>query len=262
MTLEQYIRNPMGKGNATISLNARITMQNTYKKKFHTVMLKEKGQFKTKMFYIKQSNTYVLYIKVPSETVKDFYYDVVFQFQPNNDTKEAGNNLMKYDIKFFSNDPAFVYTYANTFIQHDLFIKQLGSKMSKTAIKQKAEEKNPSNTVGYVKTFYFAYLYMVEKNLVNLTRFSSLCSTNIGYKDIITEIEDADSKIADREAEGKKQVHQRQAKRKADNDINIAKSIGLIKHNKTNVKMVHKIESIQQKKSKGNKTGIGHFKKG
>ena len=37
--------------------------------------------------------------------------------------------------------------------------------MSEKAIKEKAHLKNPGQNVGYVKTLYFAYLFMKEKNL-------------------------------------------------------------------------------------------------
>ena len=48
-----------------------------------------------------------------------------------------------------------------------LFIKDLESKMTKEALKNKAVAKNPKDDVWYVKSLYFAYLTMEKYNLFN-----------------------------------------------------------------------------------------------
>ena len=148
MTLNQYILNPMGKNNAVLNANMREFMRKTYMSKFDNVLLREKGSISYYLYHDKKRNIYWAHIKVPSEVVKEFYYDLVFKFTANEKVSGGGQDLFEYNVQFYSNDPAFVFTYAHVFLENNLFIKELASKMSKEAIKKKPTEKNPSNDVG------------------------------------------------------------------------------------------------------------------
>lgn len=173
MTLEQYILNPMGKNNAVLSASAREIMRKTYSKKFDNILLREHGKIEYYLYKHSKNNTYYVYMKIPSEVVKDFYYDVVMKFSANEDVESGGTNLFKYNVQFYSNDPSFVYTYAHVFYKNNLFIKELAPKMSKEALKKEAKEKNPGNNVGYVKALYFAYLVMENRKLYKKSRFEA-----------------------------------------------------------------------------------------
>lgn len=188
MTIEQYIKNPMG--NAVMS--NREMYRKMYMEKLDKLMVRESGKIKYKLY--RSSSKYYAHIKVPSETIKDFYYDVVLEFSKPKDALPT-NDLKKYNVKFFSNDPAFVYTFAHAFIKNDLFIKELSDKMSREAIKKKAEIKNPNNQVGYVKTLYFAYLMMIRKGLFN----KMLYLEKYNEKILKADVEHADTKIAERQ---------------------------------------------------------------
>ena len=204
MTLEQYILNPMGKKNAVLNATAREAIRSDCMKRYAQVMMREHSNIKFYLYQDSKHNKYVGHFRIPSETVNKFYYDVVLEFTADENVEESGTNLFKYNCRFFSNDPAFVYTYANVFNNDDLFITQLKPKMSKIALKQKPEEKNPSNVVGYVKTIYFAYLFMKARNMNNTVNFGSTASKLV-YKDLLMNIEDADDKIKKRQEEGNRQ---------------------------------------------------------
>lgn len=157
MTLPEYIKNPMGKENAVFS--QREMFRALYTDKFNKVMLREAGKLKVRFFKDGDAR-FTIHIKIPSEVIEKFYYDVVIQFTSKDPKDIISPNLDGYDAKFFSNDPAFVYTFAYAFRQNNLFIEDLAPKMSKLALTQRAKERNPKNVVGYVKSIYFAYLYM------------------------------------------------------------------------------------------------------
>lgn len=208
MTLDDYILNPMGKKNAVLNAAAREGIRKMYKFKFDNILLRENGKIIYHLFTRQEDNTYWAYIKVPSETVKGFYYDVVFKFYADNDVKEAGKNLFKYNVKFFSNDPAFVYTYAYVFAHHNLFIEELARKMSKKALTTSAEEKNPNEVIGYVKIIYFAYLVMENRKLNKVSKFESEAKPfDLPY--LYSEIENTDDKIEERQEEGKHVSHRK-----------------------------------------------------
>lgn len=174
MTLEEYIANPMGKNNATFNPLVREAIKGSYKTKYENIMLRENGKINYYLYKDETNNVYYAHVKVPSERVEHFYYDTVIKFFTSSDENtDSGRNLEKYQVQFFSNDPAFVYTHAHTFMEHDLFINELKYKMSEEAIKREASEKNPNDSVGYVKTIYFAYLYLKQRGFLRAISYRS-----------------------------------------------------------------------------------------
>lgn len=202
MTLEQYIVNPMGKNNAVMSGALRETLKRQYDLKFHNLLLRENGKIDYTVYKDETKNTFYFHIKIPSETVENFYYDVIFKFFADEEIKDGGRNFAKYYVQFFSNDPSFVFTYAHTFMKNGLFIKELAPKMSKEAIKNRAVEKNPQDLNGYVKSIYFAYVFLKERGL--LARVRSEGAFKFDIRTLLSNIEDADTKIAKRQTEGAK----------------------------------------------------------
>lgn len=198
MTYDQYIQNPMGIANSVIS-NREMYRQN-YTKRWDIINLRENGEIKYKL-YKADKGVYYAYIKVPSEAVKNFYYDVLIKFIPPKDAAKAiGNSLKDYEVQFYSNDPAFVYTFAHAFIKNNLFIKELAHKMSREAIRKAAVEKNPSNQVGYVKSLYFAFLIMNRRGLFNKLKYVN----KLYMQELNENIMHADQKIAERQEAGHK----------------------------------------------------------
>lgn len=196
MTLDQYILNPLGKKSAVLNSTMREYMRSVYSAKFDNVLLKEHGKIRYQLFTEAKHNTFWAYIKVPSEVIKNFYYDVVFKFSvPEHNQSES--DLFKYDFKCFSNDPAFVFKFAYVFIQNKMFVDELLPMMSEEAKKDQPTETNPSEEVGYVKSLYFAYLLMQQRGLNKLTKFKSE-STPLQPQFLKANIEPADSKVAAR----------------------------------------------------------------
>ena len=125
MTLEQYITNPMGKNNAVLSSIVRETIRRDYTQRFNNILLRENGKIIYFLYKDSKNNSYYAHIRVPSEVISNFYYDTVIKFFTDASVKDAGRSLEKYYTQFYSNDPAFVFTYANTFLGNGLFIKEL-----------------------------------------------------------------------------------------------------------------------------------------
>lgn len=225
MTFNDYILNPMGKSNAVLSAAAREAQRAIYSKKFDNILLRENGKIDYYLYKGKgKTPEYYAHIKVPSEVVPNFYYDVVIKFIGNTSVSANLSSLDKYDVQFYSNDPAFVYTYAYVFQKKGLFIKELASKMSRTALRVPAKEKNPENMVGYVKSLYFAYLFMKQRGLFNLLKFSGV--PTIDLKSLTGNIMDADTKVRKREEEGAK-VSKKRKDAVSKSDMNRMKRAGM-----------------------------------
>ena len=201
MTLDQYILNPMGKNNAVLNGAMRELMRKNYIHKFDNLMIREKGSMEYYLYKDNAKNQYWAHIKVPSETVPNFYYDVVFKFFNNADASSS-NDLFDWRVQFYSNDPAFVYTYAHVFVEKKFFIPELSKFMSQQAVKQAPDEKNPQGNVGYVKTIYFAYLLMQNRKLNKINKFEAESEPLDAHK-LMSSIMPADQKIAARQEEGK-----------------------------------------------------------
>lgn len=198
MTFDEYIANPLIKKNPLFNSMVRTNYRDAYEKKWGILMLKEHGIINHFLYHDSKHNAYYAHFKIPSETVKRFYYDVVIKFTADQHVESGGQDLFKYNIQFFSNDPAFCYFYAYAFNQNNMFIKELSKKMVKDCLTKKPKEKNPEENTGYVKTIFFAYLYMKSSKLNQRDKFNATCmSYNLGH--LVGNIEDAQTKINNRQ---------------------------------------------------------------
>lgn len=212
MSFDKYIDNPSG--GASVITN-RNMYKDMYKSKFDRVLLRESGKIEWKAYYTNDSqDSFYIYMKIPSEVIEKFYYDVVIRLYTTENKKKSNANLREHAVEFYSNDPAFVYTFAHAFNKNNLFIKDLESKMSKTALKDAAKVKNPKDNVWYVKSLYFAYLTMERYHLFN----RSILNQNgkkYNKKDLLSQITHATEKIEARQ----------QAQQKLDKEKTKAKKI-------------------------------------
>lgn len=203
MTFEDYILNPMQKQGKVFNATMREAMRTSYTTKFNNVLLREAGKIDHYKFKDKKNNVYYILLKIPSETVPDFYYDVVLRFFTDDSTEDAGRSLNRYNMQVFSNDPAFNFTYAYVFRQNGLTIKDLDSKLTKPVKKEAPKETNPEQQIGYVKSLYFAYLYMKQRGLFNAT-IQWADAEPYSKSRLLELVQDAGSKIDDRIREGAK----------------------------------------------------------
>lgn len=196
MSFDKYIDNPSG--GATVITN-RNMYKDMYKSKFDKVLLRESGNIQYKIYYTNDGHdSYYIYMKIPSEVIEEFYYDVVIRLFTTENKKKSNANLREYAVEFYSNDPAFVYTFAHAFSKNNLFIKDLEPKMSKTALKDVAKVKNPKDNVWYVKSLYFAYLTMERYNLFNRNILKQH-SVKYNKKELLSKITHAIEKVEARQ---------------------------------------------------------------
>ncbi len=196
MTYPEYIQNPAGRQNAVFS--QREMYKTIYTQKLDKILLRENNKIDYTLYT--KDDEYYIYIKIPSEVVEKFYYDVVVRFFTDDITSSVKPTLKNYNVQFFSNSPDFVYTYAHVFMEKELFIEDLRPKMSKLAVKKTADIKNPDGIVGYVKGLYFTYLIMENRGLFNKAKFKTYAK-RYNKKELLHNIENADDKISKRQEE-------------------------------------------------------------
>lgn len=201
MTFLDYISNPMGIKNAVYS--NREMYKKLYQEKLDKILVREVGRIKYYLYKNSSQDEYYIHMKIPSEVVPNFYYDTIIKFFTTDQTISLSNSLKKYFVKFYSNDPSFVYTFAYAIFKNDLFIKELLPRMSKEAVKKIAKEKNPKADVGYVKSIYFAYLLIDQYNLFSKDIFNNTC-IEYSQKKLLSSITHSDTMIRDRQEKGEK----------------------------------------------------------
>ena len=259
MTYNDYIQNPMGRENAVYS--ARYMYKDLYTQKLDVIMVRENGKINYKLYYTNDER-YIIHMKIPSEIVPNFYYDTVIEFYTTNAEARHSNNIDKYYIKFYSNDPSFVFTFAHAFIENKIFIKDLVPKMSKEAVKNKAREKNPKDQVGYVKSIYFAYLLCKQYGLFSKARFKSEGKL-YDKRQLLSDVEHADTKVQERiekgeEIQKKNRIEKKKEKAQIPEDtenvkhtrpvsnttIGIVKNVGSVK--KTPMNNIRKSRTVKK----------------
>ncbi len=256
MTFQEYINNPTGVGNSVMSY--RSMYEDLYHNKWDKIMVRENGKIDYKLYYSK--NHYYCHLKIPSEVVEDFYYDVVIKMKEPDGAKSLKNT----EVQFFSNDPNFNYTFAYTFVKHKLHIPELEKRMSQKAIHKKANEKNPQNTIGYIKSLYFAFIAMGNKGLFNKNKYKSEGS-KFSAKILMSNIMDTEDcieqrqELAQQQAEKRKEEKDKRTKRPSKDSI-ISPEIfngGYI----NTIKPKTGIGTIGKRSLMGNNRGINVIKK-
>ena len=234
-SFKEYISNPLGNKNTVFS--SREMYRNMYTDKFNLIMVRENSKIDYKLY--RGKDDYYIYLKIPSEKIKEFYYDVVIQFIPQKASSSMEMSLDNYAAKYYSNDPSFVFTFAHAFIENNMFITDLKPKMSKQAVKKVAKEKNPDNQIGYVKSLYFAFLFMKSRGLFKKIHYE--IAEKYDKKKLLSQIMEADEKIRLRTEAAEALVKEKKKKEVKKSRNNIVDSID---NTLGNVKFVKKVNSI------------------
>ena len=248
ITYTQYINNPLGEKNSVIT--NRGMYQKMYRDKLDKILLREGGKVEYTLYRSKEN--YYIHFKIPSEAIDKFYYDTIIEFYTTDPIKAKSQSLKDYYVRFYSNDPAFVYTFAHAFIKNDIFIKDLLPKMTKESVKNVAKEKNPNNLVGYVKSLFFAYLLIGDYGLFSKTLYDHK-GERYNKSKLLKSVAHAKDKVKDRqEAEEKerqkriKQNRDRFTGRESSKSSETKQARGIVKTKK--VSTVGKVNSVRKTK--------------
>ena len=149
---------------------------------------------------------------------------------------KAAPTLKDYDVQFFSNDPAFVYTYMYVFRKYNLLIEELKSKCPAASLKQSPTERNFYETPGYVKSLYFAYIFMKRVSLFTRSAYE-FNGQKYSKSALLNQISSFDNKMRERDDKSKKQKAAERKTAKKENNVKPVK--GTPKKNIGVVKTVH-----------------------
>lgn len=253
MTFGQYIDNPMGKSNAVFS--ARDSYRVKYTEKFDAIYTREAGKIDRVLYHDKSHDAYFAHFKMPSETVKGFYYDVVIRFYTKDNAEKINGSLKNYEVQFFSNDPAFIYTYLYVFHKHGMLIEDLTSKCPKASLTQRPEARNAYEVPGYVKSIYFAYILMSRTDLFLKSTYDNF-GKRYSKSALLNSVMNGENKMEERR---EKEAKQKAIEKKQKASTPKPSKTEIDRHSKT-TKPAKPISVIKPKQPKAH-VGTGNIKK-
>lgn len=121
-------------GSVKLSIKSQLEK---YREKYDA-LTKEK-KIPVEIYRIMPSKKVIVWFKIPSQSLKNFHYDVMLQLEPTDGAK----TFEECDVKFFSNSPSFVYGgYAYIFYHLDADPNAPGKGMMIDQFRQKIPRDN------------------------------------------------------------------------------------------------------------------------
>lgn len=157
MNIEEYINDP------SVAPQTNRDTKTMYMNKLNEIILRENKMPDVAVYVNKDE--YWFYVSVPDAKVHGIYYDVVLQFKPKSAAQLENKTIKAYDVKFFANDPGFIFYFAYVFNKESMIISSLKHKLNTLALTKAPEKTNPELNIRYCKTIYFAYLIIEKLNL-------------------------------------------------------------------------------------------------
>jgi len=233
-----------------------------YKSKYAAIMEKQtNGRLEYTVYKDTKSKTgnYYVYIKIPSESLDNFYYDVVVQLYTKGIQLEPAQSLKSYDVKFFSNDPAFTYA----FIRGRVYIEDLKPKLLKRDPSMGALLKaaNPSSKLTHVKSLHYAYLFMNQMGLFDRSTLDRAAKP-YDKRELLARVKSAEDKYAERQVIQQEQKKNKPAAPKQNRNQNISTKSSVTSKSSTatrKTKTVKNTKTTKTVKSTASKTRGGKF---
>ena len=198
LTFQQFLQNPTGPYSAYFG--KRENIKRDLNERFGKLLAT--GKISCNIF--KDKYDYYYHVKIPSETFDKILYDVVIKLEPLIEGSRADSTLLNYKVTFFSNSPAFVYTYAWVFNNDGNVIPFLKTKIDNKAFLDEPKVKNPVHIYGFEKSLYFALLYIKYKNFHVRSNLST--AKQLNTKRLLENIKHADIIMKEYEFEKQKEA--------------------------------------------------------
>lgn len=206
ITTKQMLQNPSGKYSAYFS--RRDLIIENLKNRFANIYEKY-GDFEISIY--KEGEDIYYYLKVPSETVENFYFDVVIEATPLSPSSKTDYTINNYYLKLFSNSPNFVFTYTYVYEQTNSLIDFLKDKIDEKALTEPPKVRNPIQSYGFEKSVYFALLFI---NLKKLDKKSNLKYETLNKDELYKKIATSKSTLKKYTIEHRKQSLQKKENKK------------------------------------------------
>jgi hypothetical protein len=189
ITFHEFMTNPAGKGSAMIASRDAIIGN-------LTIRAAELVKVRPPEFTaFTEGDGYVLLYSIGSEEY-NLYYDVVLRFLPP-ETFATEKHLKNYPMQVFSNSPNFNFTYAYVCERDGWLIPELRKKLSRQALTEPPDVRNPAGLMGFEKSIFFAMLMSLEYHLISKNTLRDHLEGAVNWKNIFASVKTFDEKLAE-----------------------------------------------------------------
>lgn len=165
MTLNEFLDNPIGKGDASVNVSLIRQMLDGKYQVYEDS--KKNKEIKMKVFHQPLKDVYWIWLTIPTETERDNSYDVVYTFTNPKSTDRLTQAIGKFDIQIFSNTPSFAFTYAYVYNKNGMLIPSLANKLGRTFLKDSPDVRNRNQLMLFDKYVYFGARYIKDSKILN-----------------------------------------------------------------------------------------------
>lgn len=247
LTFDNWIKNPTG--SRPMMVQQREMARQIYTDKYDKMMLASAGAMNYTLWKSQKGDRFIAFFTVPSESTQKVFYDIVVEFYTRDTIEMQKNNLNGYYVKFYSNDPNFTFTFAYVYNKEGLIIQDLKKKLSAQSITERPKVTNPNKVVGWVKGFYFVYLYMNDHGLFNKLNWLNAYTMQTQLTTCINNVMDAQKKLV--QVQSLKELQDSKKNPKIPN-IGNTNDLESLKYKAKSTKNVDKMKSVISKISRDN----------
>lgn len=181
MKLKEFMSDTFSVRKGAMKINTKGIIE-SYREKYDRMMNNSSKRCRSESYSIQPGGRVILHIKVPSETVDNFFYDVLFELTAD----KSAVSFADCDIRVFSNCPSFVYSVAYVFAHWDpdkntvsekgrgmmidtlrgklprnrMLIPGTENKLGRKPVHEAPIVRNPMGLPLFDKSIYFAIFYM------------------------------------------------------------------------------------------------------
>lgn len=136
MKLSVFLEDELSISPGSVKLSIKSQLEK-YREKYEALI--KKKDIIMEAYRVMPAGYVIVWLKIPSQSLNKFYYDVLLQLEPGDGAK----SFEECDVKFFSNSPSFVYGgYAYIFYHLDADPKVPGKGMMIDQFRQKIPRDN------------------------------------------------------------------------------------------------------------------------
>ena len=176
-TLSEFIKMPFGKYD-----NENYSRLNT---KYNS----DKSKIKIKNV-IEYKDTFMIHLKIPSESKPGEFYDVVIQFLPGDESMKKELTIQNYYIQFFSNSPSFIYRYAVLYKTMGFMIDAFQEKMDQAYANTLPSKTNAEMKLTYDKSLFYACKFLLDNNARYLSKPFLRAMPKVNFHKFVDEVFD------------------------------------------------------------------------
>jgi hypothetical protein len=162
LTFQQFLINPTGTGSSAVANRSMIIAG--MEAKFSKLMKRVSNKMEVRS-YLEKDGAYIIHALVPSESFDVLKYDVLVELRAPDEETAKTSTVNGWAIRFYSNSPAFTFTYAHVVDKMGLLLPMARSKCTPQSLTDEPKVRNPVLELGFEKSVYFALMYMREFGL-------------------------------------------------------------------------------------------------